>query len=91
VYPSLQLLVNAVNRHAMPEGYTVVQKRSKRAQKGKGIVMKANILCDCHGCVQFKAKDVVKPPAGSRTVRLESLRSWMEIMRMQIQVKDDGY
>lgn len=56
VYPTLKILVNAVNRHAMPEGYAVVQKRSKRAQKGQRIVMKATILCDCHGQVKFKGK-----------------------------------
>ncbi len=51
VYPSLDDLIQAINKHAGAEGYAVVRGRSKRSKKG--VTMKAFVRCDAHGEAKF--------------------------------------
>ena len=47
-YPSLDALVEAVQAHAVAEGYAIVKSRSKAGYKS-GIVAKVDIICERGG------------------------------------------
>lgn len=51
VYPSLDVLIEAINKHAATEGYAVVKGRSKRSKKG--VMMKSFVKCDAYGEAKF--------------------------------------
>ena len=56
VYPSLDVLVHAVNNHAKHEGYAVKKRRTKPSEKG--VAMKAAIVCDAHGNEAFRGNGI---------------------------------
>jgi len=51
VYPSLDVLIEVINKHARTEGYAVVKGRSKRFKKG--VMMKVFVKCDAYGEAKF--------------------------------------
>ncbi len=51
VYPSLDVHVDQINRHAKGEGHAVIKGRSRRSKRG--VIMKAFIKCDAHGEAKF--------------------------------------
>ncbi len=55
MYPTLNDLVAAVNKHAKNEGYAVRKRRFKPFKKD--VLMKAAIVCDAHGKTIFTDQD----------------------------------